>query len=372
MSTVRPKKKAGKSEGKANHAFLHAVARTVCSKRFWKRLVIAVAGAVLFFIALSYGVARWYQHTQAGKPYSLGVTYIAGYARSFGLDARETYHAILDDLGVRQLRLVSYWDVIEPTKGSYDFTELDWQMREAEKRGASVSLSIGLRQPRWPECHPPKWVDTTKPLAEWQPALETFIAKVISRYKNSPSLKTYQLENEYYNAMFGRCTDASRSRLKDELNLVHRLDPHHPVIISRSNNTPTLMLRTPVTDLNAFTLYRKVFDSTVTHRYFTYPLPPWHYSAIAGWQKLLGGQDSIIHELQAEPWPPSGQGGIRGISLTEQDKTLSAKRLRDNVAFAKDTGIRHIDLWGAEYWYYRKVKLHDPSVWDTAKDIFAQ
>lgn len=353
-------------------AILHAAGTTLRSGRFWKRLAVYLAGFIVFFLALSYGVARWYQHTQAGKPYTLGVTYIDGYARSFGLNPHQTYLAILNDLGVKQLRLVSYWEVIEPTEGKYDFKELDWQMSEAAKHGATVSLSIGLRQPRWPECHAPAWVDLSRPQAEWQPQLETFMTQVVNRYKNSPNLASYQLENEYYNAMFGRCTDASRSRLKDELNLVHRLDPHHPVIISRSNNTPTLMLRTPVTDLNAFTLYRKVFDSTVTHRYFTYPLPPWHYSAIAGWQKLLGGQDSIIHELQAEPWPPSGQGGIRGISLTEQDKTLSAKRLRDNVAFAKDTGIRHIDLWGAEYWYYRKVKLHDPSVWDTAKDIFAQ
>ena len=84
----------------------------------------------------------------------------------------------------------------------------------------------------------------------------------------------------------------------------------------------------------------------------------------------MGGQDSIIHELQAEPWPPSGSGGIKGISLEEQDKTLSAKRLKNNVDFAKATGMRHIDLWGAEYWYYRKVKLHDPTVWDEAKIIF--
>lgn len=339
-------------------------------KSRWGRVTLVLTSAIILITAVNYGVARWYQHTQADKPYSLGVTFISGYAGSFGLDSHETYLAILDDLGVRQLRLVSYWDVIEPTQGDYDFTELDWQMQEAEKHGASVSLSIGLRQPRWPECHSPKWVDTLRPQAEWQPALETFMTQVVNRYKHSSALASYQLENEYYNAVFGECHNADRGRLASELALVHRLDTAHPVIISRSNNTPTLMLRNPVTDLNAFTLYRKVWDSTITKRYFTYPMPPWHYSAIAGWQKILGGQDSIIHELQAEPWPPSGQGGIKGISLTEQDQTLSAERLRDNVKFAKDTGMRHIDLWGGEYWYYRKVKLHDPTVWSAAKDIF--
>lgn len=132
------------------------------------------------------------------------------------------------------------------------------------------------------------------------------------------------------------------------------------------------MLRAPVTDLNAFTLYRKVYDETVTKQYFVYPFPPWHYGAIAGWQKIVGGQDSVIHELQAEVWPPSDVGGIAGISLEEQNKTMNAKLLKEYVKFAKDTGMRHIDLWGAEYWYYRKVTLHDPSVWDAAREIYAQ
>ena len=373
MSTNSKKKKAVKPvKLPLWRAVLHTVGSTLRSKKFWKRFVISLAGFAVFFMALSYGVARWYQHTQAGKPYSLGVTYIDGYARSFGLNPHETYLAILNDLGVKQLRLVSYWDVIEPSQGNYNFKELDWQMLQAQKHGAVVSLSVGLRQPRWPECHAPGWVDISRPQAEWQPQLETFMTAVVNRYKNNSALGSYQLENEYYNAVFGECHNSDRGRLAHELALVHRLDTNHPVIISRSNNTPTLMLRAPVTDINAFTLYRKVYDSTITHRYFTYPLPPWHYAAIAGWQKILGGQDSIIHELQAEPWPPSGKGGITGISLAEQNQTMNAGLLRDYVKFAKDTGMRHIDLWGVEYWYYRQVKLHDPSVWNEAKLIFAE
>jgi hypothetical protein len=33
--------------------------------------------------------------------------------------------------------------------------------------------------------------------------------------------------------------------------------------------------------------------------------------------------------------------------------------------------MKNIDLWGAEYWYYRAVKLHDPSLWNVAKQEFA-
>ncbi len=344
----------------------------VLTKNFWKAIFITLVTFGVLFVLASFCVAKWYQHSQADKPYSLGVTFVSGYAQGLGVDPHETLSAILDDLKVRQLRLVSYWDKIEPSPGVYDFSDLDWQMKAAEEHGAKVSLAVGLRQPRWPECHAPAWVDTSKPQSEWLPQLEAFMTKVVERYKNSPSLASYQLENEYYNRVFGECHNSDRGRLTEEFALVHRLDGKHPVIISRSNNTPTLMLRAPVTDLNAFTLYRKVWDATITHRYFTYPMPPWHYGAIAGWQKLVGGQDSIIHELQAEPWPPSNSGGMTGISLEEQSKTLDAAKLQENVDFAKATGMRHIDLWGAEYWYYRKVILHDPTVWDTARTIFSE
>lgn len=335
---------------------------------FWKRLLVVFVALVFLFASTTYGIALWYQHSEAGKPYELGVSFSAPYARSLGLDPHQAYNAILNDLGVKQLRLMSYWSEIEPTKGTYDFNELDWQMQEAAKHGAVVSLAIGLRQPRWPECHAPDWVDIAKPRSDWQPALERYMTAVINRYKSSKILVSYQLENEYFNT-FGHCPDRSRERLAKELSLVHELDPNHPVIISRSNNYAGFAIRPPRGDINGISLYRRVWDSTITKRYFTYPFPSWHYAFLAGVQKMFFGQESVIHELQTEPWPPSGKF-ITEVSLDEQNKTFDASRLKANVDFAKQTGIRHIDLWGAEYWYYRKVILHDSSVWHTAQQIF--
>ena len=340
--------------------------------RKWIKTVFLLSGLaaalIVVLISMAYGVARWYQVMQTGKPYELGVTFVPEYARQLGVDPVETFTAILDDLNVRQLRLVSYWKSIEAEQGKYNFTELDWQFKEAENRGIKISLAVGLRQPRWPECHAPKWVDTAKHRESWQPALEKYMTAVINRYKNSPSLSSYQLENEFFNS-FGSCKNFDRERLADELALIHHLDPKHPVIISRSNNYAGFAVRPPRGDINGISLYRKTWDQTVTKDYFDYPFPSWHYAFLAGMQKIIAGQDSIIHELQAEPWPPSGKF-VTHLSLAEQDETLDAKRLKANVEFAKQTGIRHIDLWGAEYWYYRKTILHDDSVWQQAVKIF--
>lgn len=316
-----------------------------------------------------YGIALWYQHTQAGKPYELGATFIPSYASYLGVDPHETLDAMINDLGIRQFRFTSYWNEIEPQQGTYDFSTLDWQMAAAEKAGAQVSLAIGLRQPRWPECHAPSWVDTTKPTNEWQPELEAFLAKVVERYKDSSALASYQLENEFFNS-FGDCHNFDRSRLVAEFNLVKQLDPAHPIIISRSDNYSGIPVGDPRPDIYGISVYRHVYSPWV-RGYFNYPFPSWYYAFLAGAQKILTGKPSVIHELQAEPWLSPGHSLTDG-NLAEQNKTFNAKKLESTVAFAKQTGIRHIDLWGAEYWYYRKTVLHDPSVWDTAKQIFKQ
>lgn len=348
-----------------------AVCKRVCAvfltKRFWKRFALGFIAFIFICTGTMYGIALWYQRTQAGKPSQLGVSFIPSYATYLGVDPQQTLNAIIGDLGVRQFRFTSYWDEIEPTKGTYDFTTLDWQMQAAEKAGAKVSLAIGLRQPRWPECHAPSWVDTTAPTAQWQPALEQYMTAVVSRYKDSSALASYQLENEFYNS-FGACHNFDQSRLISEFSLVKRLDTKHPVIISRSDNYSGFALGKPRADITGISVYRRVYSPWV-HGYFTYPFPSWYYAFLAGAQQILTGKPSVIHELQTEPWPPNGQN-ILNTSLAEQNKTFDAARLKSTATFAKQTGIRHIDLWGAEYWYYRAQVLHDPSVWTAAKSIF--
>jgi hypothetical protein len=315
-----------------------------------------------------YCVAQWYIHSQQNKPYVQGVTFIPSYASYLGVDPQKTMDELLG-IGVRHFRLVSYWNELEPKQGVYNFSPLDWQFAKANQAGAKVSLAIGLRQPRWPECHAPNWINTKAPISQWQPQLEAFMTKVVQRYKDNPALDSYQLENEFYNH-FGECYNFARPRLASELKLVKSLDQTHPIIISRSNNYVGLMLKQPLPDKIGISVYRRVWDSQVTHRYFQYPYPAWYYGFLAGGEKLLTGKDSVLHELQAEPWPPNGQN-IIDVSLAEQNKSFNARQFEDRIKFAKATGMREVYYWGAEYWYYRMVKLHEPSVWDVAKSTFS-
>ena len=336
----------------------------------WNRSLVILTATILMLLGGMYGIARWYIWQEGSQPATLGVSFIPDYATYLGVDPQTTMDALIHDLGVRQFRLTSYWSDIETSPGHYDFSTLDWEFAKADAAGAKINLSVGLRQPRWPECHAPSFYNTAQPESTWYPQLKAFMAAVVNRYKDNPALQHYQLENEYFLGGFGICTDTSRSRLVNEYQLVKALDPKHQIIVGRSNNALGWPVGQPTPDIYSISVYRRVWDANVTHRYLEYPFPAWFYAFTAGWQKIFTGRDMIIGELQAEAWPPHSQT-IPETPLAEQSKSLDAQRLLTTIQFGKASGMKTIDLWGAEYWYYRAQVLHDPSLWNTAKKAFA-
>lgn len=338
------------------------------ARKIWQKVVLITVTAVLLFTAQAYALAYWYQQKHKSEQLSIGVTFIADYARYLDLNPQETFLALRDDAGFRRFRLVSYWDNIEKSPGKYDFSELDWQMQQVNEVNGTVSLAIGLRQPRWPECHLPSWVQN-QPKNVWYPQLKNFMTATIERYKDNPALKSYQLENEYYLSVFADCPDSTKERLLDEFALVKSLDQKTPVIISLSNNYLGIPIGKPRPDQFGVSVYKRVWDKTITHRYFEYPFPSWYYSWRAALTELWTGKNSMLHELQAEPWPPTG---IKEASIEEQDKSMNATRLAERIDYGVATGFRDIDLWGGEWWYWRKTKFNDESLWNTAKAKMAE
>ncbi len=329
----------------------------------FQKMLIWLFILIASFVLIAYGISQWYINQNRSKPIHVGVTFIADYARYYDLDPKQTMRALIDDLNVKQFRLVSYWKISEPEPGNYNFDELDWQFKYAEEANAKVSLAIGLRQPRWPECHMPDWAEQLSK-EQWQVELKKYMKVVIERYKNSPALESYQLENEFFMDVFGDCPDHSRDRLIDEYNYVKSLDSDHPVIISRSNNAVGLPIGKPRPDTFGISIYKRVWDKNITKRYFEYPFPAWFYGFLAGAGKITTGKDMIIHELQAEPWAPTE---TKSATLAEQNKSLDPERLKKRFEFGEATGMRDMYLWGAEWWYWRKVKHGDPSFWDVAR-----
>jgi hypothetical protein len=288
-----------------------------------------------------------------------GVSFSIKQCRNFGVDPHEVLDWLIAEGNFRRFRIMSYWNEHEKQPGKQDFAELDWQLNRIAKAGGKVTLCLGARQPRWPENHWPDWAwNAEKP--ERTARLLQYIETVVKRYKKHPALASYQMENEALFKDFGSRPEIDVPRLVQELELIHTLDPKHPVIMSVSDQRG-IPLRKPVPDIVGFSYYHRLYGGgkyRSAHHYWW-----WHWVR-AKLIKVLKRRPTFIHELQLEPW---GIEPIWKMSVEEQDKSASPAQIKRNVKLAKRTGLSPIDLWGGEWWYWRLHKLHDASTWEAVK-----
>lgn len=316
---------------------------------------------IALLVAQFFLVSSWYIDSEKHKPLNYGVTFTSQQATSFGLNPEETLDALINDMGVKNFRLTSYWSSIEANRGSYNFTELDSQISKIVQAGGSITLAIGLRQPRWPECHIPGWAQDMK-FSEYTPDLFRFIAAAVDRYKSVPQITSWQLENEFYLNAFGNCPDHDRNRLIAEFQLVKSLSDK-PIIISVANLWAGIPIGKPRPDTFGISVY-DVFYEPSLNTHINYPYGPRLYAWRAGWTKILTGKSSMLHELQAEPW---GKEAIWEQSQQTQAQSMDPERIKKQLSKAQSAGFGDIYLWGAEWWYDQKVNHNQPEIWNIVK-----
>lgn len=333
--------------------------------RFGRAVLLTIIGGV----GLSVLMVGWYFIKHRNEPVQIGVSFSQKYADELGVDWQANFAYLLDELEFRYFRLMSYWDTHEPTNNQFDFSALDWQMNEAAKRGAKVSLAIGERQPRWPECHHPEWVKSLDQ-AEFENELLNYLEVVVKRYRHHPALEKYQLENEIYNNFFGECEAIKRQRLQDEFDLVKKLDKTHPVSINVASQEGFPPLREPIGDVIGFSVYRVAAGSILGLNYYWrswYFTPHWH-ALRAAFVEIVHGSQAFIHELQTEPWGPRPTAKL---SVKEQEESMDPEQIRQNVEFGVATGIKRMYLWGGEWWYWRETKFDDGSLTNTVQQVLS-
>ena len=331
--------------------------------RRWGFMALGSLGLFLLFSAIC---MWWYAARTAKDPEVVGITFSQLQSERYGLDWKENYLAILDDLKFRHFRLIAYWDRIEPQKGQFDFTETDWMMSEAAKRGAKVTLTIGQKVPRWPECYYPGWLDRND-YSQVRERVPIMLQAIVQHYKGHPALEAWQLENEFLLRSYGRCPgkNLNRDMLRDELATVRAADPKTPVVFTQSDQFG-MPIWGPFADWFGFSMYRHVY---VEHRgYWTYPQPGLHAWWKAAMISLFTGNQIKVHELQAEAW---GRTGNEFLFFEETERTMSPALFEDNIRYVRDTKIKHYDLWGAEWWYFLKTREKQPQMWDRVKQFMA-
>ncbi len=345
------------------------------------RRAFALAAAAL----LALQAAAWTEPTFVGTTYSHRQS---GY---FDLDAKQTYLEILK-LDFYVIRLGAYWDEIEREKDHFDFSTLDWQIAEAKKRNVPIVLTVGMKAPRWPEFFIPEWLRPAAPVGgdvSKDPYLRErtlkFVEQVVLRYRNEPTVRYWQVENEALDRSGARYWWIGKDFLKTEVDLVRRLDGGKRPIILTAATFPNAFLFflarfrfdvNPIYDnlemcdilgINIYPVVGQMFWGKKLYFWSTRGERAEYFTKLLRLAKKRG-KDAWIMELQAEPWEP----GMLVHKTKERVPSGWPEPVRESFREFRQLGYNAIFLWGAEYWYYRNFVHGDSNWWEMVGDLMKE
>ena len=317
-------------------------------------IAVIIATAVVFSFA-----SEWVNDRPEIKT-TYGVTFSTLYSDQLGLSYQDVYQSLVEEVGVKQVRLPVYWSEVEHNQGEFDWTRYDWLFEYSKEHGVSVVPVVGVKVPRWPECFSPDWAETMSEDAHHNAAM-TFIRETVERYKSNDAIVRWQVENEPF-FPFGICPEITTDQFLERAELVRHLDDR-PIQITVSGEIGPWLDQAQEADVLGFSLYRQTWSDAFG--YFVYPLSPEYYFIRTG---LVSGyvDEVIISELQAEPWFPEL---IENRTPTQWYEVFTKEMLQENADFAQETGVSETYFWGAEWWYYL-LKADEPRLWDKAITIF--
>ncbi len=321
----------------------------------WPWIVLLVVG-IFYVLSLR----------PVSEPITYGISFSKFHTDELNLDWKETYRAILDDLGVKHFRFSAHWPTTEPAPGQYNFYELDYQIQEVNHHQGDFILAIGRRLPGWPECHDPEWAkDLSVP--ERQQRILEYLQAVVERYKSAPNLLYWQVENEPFLTFFSRarCGDLDKDFLDKEIALVKKLDQHHSVLITDSGEFGDWLRAYQRGDIFGTSLYLYIWNRKIGP--WRYPLTPAFFRIKRSLVELFNGpKPSMIIELSGEPWLLEPIVKSPFPVLLER---MGIDKFEEMIDFASQTGFDRQYLWGAEWWYWLK-KLGYAEHWQRAQQLF--
>ncbi|MBI2475213.1 beta-galactosidase [Candidatus Uhrbacteria bacterium] len=321
---------------------------------------------LILFILLVGGLSLFFLMNQKLKtkldrtPTRFGITFSSVYTKQLGLDVQETYGALIEELGVRVVRLPVYWSEIEKAQNQFDWEELDSLISYSEDHNVKLTLVVGTKVPRWPECYIPDWAETFDKDKQQSLALK-MIEAVVNRYIDSSAIERWQVENEPF-FPFGQCSQITLPQFQERVDLVRSLDPTRPIQITVSGELASWENEGRAADILGISMYRLTWNNLFG--YFMYPLTPEYYYIRAQLAQRFVNR-VIVTELQAEPWFPEP---IKSRSLSQWYNAFDEDMFRNNLEFVESAKLSEVYLWGAEWWYLLKQN-GDDRLWNVAEEV---
>ena len=319
---------------------------------------------LLLFLVLALALLIFYLQYEPSEDIQWGVNFSILHAAYLHDNWREMFIEILDDLKPERIRTMAYWSIIEPDRGQFDFSSIDFLLIESKRRNTDVILVLGPKQPRWPECHVPAWYEAL-PKTERGQAVRTMLETAVNHFKEFDNIVAWQIENEPFFKFAAECSVIPWGEIREEVALVKNLDDR-PVIITDSGEWGTwLPAGWTGADILGSTMYRTVYHGE-KEQYVTFRIPPILYQFRAGiLQSLTGTKQVIGIELQAEPWFVTD---VLSTPLELQLELMNPEIFIEHVEYAKQVGFVENYFWGVEWWYWLREQ-GEPEMWITAKEV---
>jgi len=329
--------------------------------------IILIVFFILLFLFIFIFIYLMSGSVESNSEIDFGITFSQISAEEMNIDWQKTYVNILDDLGVKKLRLIAYWSLIENNKGEYLFNDLDWQINNAKKRGTEVILAVGSKLPGSSECYLPEWAKELNKEEKQESSL-LFLKEVINHYSSEEIIKSWQIEDNPFQKTSEKCVEIDKEFLNKEISLVKETDfTRRPVMLTVSGELGNWFSPALISDNLGISVYRN--NWTQYWGYFNYPIRPVFYKKMSDLIKFFTEiNDVIIIELQAEP---RGSKLISEMFSQEWDRSMSLDKFKDTISYIKRAGFDEVYLRGAEWWYYMKGKGNN-SFWNEAKKLWSE
>jgi hypothetical protein len=294
-------------------------------------------------------------------------------------DPAQDLTLLVDATNPDLVRLPVYWEMVQPSPDELDFSSVDSLLAVIAKHNIAapnptrVVLTIGARNFLYPELHEPAWGGPRQQpnLNEVQSGApyRAYFDGSIARYRGSPLLYAWQVENEpldYVGNSFTGDDQIKVAQLAWEIGEVHRLDPAHEAVTTTFDGwnaavdmmqlyTPSLLYllggwpqghpedALESSDALGLDMY---LDGPSTPLRFTSPdlRAEWKEQALSFWaaRARSKGKGLWLAEMQAQPWSVSpGQ-------FSPSDLIASAVDYRQER-------LQVVLMWGVDTW------LKDPA-----------
>ena len=293
-------------------------------------------------------------------------------------DPAEDLARLLDATDPDVLRLPVYWELVQPTPGDLDFSSVDEMLEvvavhnQTSPTPTRVVLTVGARNFLFPELHQPAWAGAREQpninAVQSGAAYRGYFDASIARYRSSPVLYAWQVENEPLDKVVNSYTGydvIEDAQIAWEVAEVHRLDPGRKVVVTSYNAlnatfdavqvfTPQLLFLIgggsghpgeALAAADGFGLDIYLDGPYIPWRDFTTIAlrSQWKQQSIAFWadRAHAQGKEMWLTEMQAQPWGGTG-------TFAPADLLASAADYRQEPL---DVAL----LWGTETW------LEDPA-----------